>query len=189
MATRVAGFAFLAHTVFVPHSSKGEMSMESSGITFGVGFVLMLILGLVVFFVVVFGGVFVVLRNVARQKEASARERYPNARHIDRAASFFGQESRGVTQLRGNGTLLLTDSDLIFEMWVPNREFRIPLRSIQAIENPASFLGKSRFTPLLKVVYTNDQGTTDSMAWQVPDLSGWMRLVNEALAQSKGQVG
>jgi hypothetical protein len=145
-------------------------------------FGIMLLLVLAVFFVVVFGGVFVVLRNTARQKEASARERYPNARQIDRAASFFGQESRGVTQMRGNGTLILTDSHLIFEMWVPNTEFRIALRSIQSLENPTSFLGKSRFTPLLKVVYTNEQGTTDAMAWQVPDLSGWMRRINEARA-------
>jgi L-2-hydroxyglutarate oxidase LhgO len=67
---------------------------------------------------------------VARQKEAQARERYPNARQIDRTANFFGQESRGVTQIRGNGTLILTDSDLIFEMWVPNKQLRIPLRSV-----------------------------------------------------------
>jgi hypothetical protein len=160
-------------------SSKEEMSMESFGTTLGgVGLVIILVLVLAV----IFGGVLVVLRNIARQKEASARERYPNARQIDRAASFFGQESRGVTQMRGNGTLILTDSDLVFEMWVPNREFRIPLRSIQAIENPNSFLGKSRFTPLLKVVYTNDQGVTDAMAWQVRDLGGWMRLINEARA-------
>jgi hypothetical protein len=119
---------------------------------------------------------------VAKQKEAHARERYPNARQIDRAASFFGQESRGATQMRGNGTLILTDSDLIFEIWAPNRQFCIPLQSIQAIENPTSFLGKSRFTPLLKVVYVNDEGTTDSMAWQVRDLGGWMRLINEARA-------
>jgi hypothetical protein len=148
----------------------------------GVGFAIALTLSVAVFFVIVFGGVFVVLRNVARRKEAQARERYPNARQIDRAASFFGQESRGSTQMRGNGTLILTDSDLIFEMWLPSQEFRIPLRSIQSLENPTSFLGKSRFTPLLKVVYLNDQGMTDSMAWQVPDLSGWMRLINEARA-------
>ena len=151
--------------------------------TIGVlGLVVLLLLVLVVFFVLVFGGVLVVLRNIARQKEARARARYPNARQIDRAASFFGQESRGGTQMRGNGTLILTDSDLIFEMWVPNKEFRIPLRSIQSLENPSSFLGKSRFTPLLKVVYTTEQGTMDAMAWQVPDLSGWMRHLNEAQA-------
>ena len=157
--------------------------MEIFWTTLGVlGFVLLLLLILAVFFAVVFGGVFVALRHIARQKEASARERYPKARQIDRAASFFGQESRGVTQMRGNGILILTDSDLIFEMWVPHREFRIPLRSILSIENPTSFLGKSRFTPLLKVVYTTEHGTTDAMAWQVPDLSGWMRLINEARA-------
>jgi hypothetical protein len=155
--------------------------MEIPGITLGgLGLVVMLLLVLVIFFATVFGGVFVVLRNTARQKEARARARYPKARQIDRTASFFGQESRGVTQMRGNGTLILTDSDLIFEMWVPNKEFRIPLRGIQSLENPSSFLGKSRFTPLLKVVYTNEQGTTDAMAWQVPDLSGWMRQINEA---------
>jgi hypothetical protein len=157
--------------------------MEIWGITLsGLGFVVVLLLVLAVFFVTVFGGVLVVLRNMARQKEASARARYPNARQIDRAASFFGQESRGAAQMRGNGTLILTSSDLIFEMWVVNKEFRIPLQSIQSLENPSSFLGKSRFTPLLKVVYTNEQGTTDAMAWQVPDLSGWMRHINEARA-------
>jgi len=139
-------------------------------------------IGLVLVFVVVFGGVFVMLRRTARQKEASARARYPTARQIDRAASFFGQESRGPTQMRGNGTLILTNSDLIFEMWLPSTEFRIPLRSIQALENPISFLGKSRFTPLLKVVYTNEQGATDAMAWQVPDLSGWMGQIDQARA-------
>jgi hypothetical protein len=153
------------------------------GITFeGIDGVIMLLLVLAIFFAVVFGGVFVMLRHIARKKESSARARYPQARQIDRAASFFGQESRGVTQMRGNGTLILTDSDLIFERWVPNTEFRIPLRSIQSLENPTSFLGKSRFTPLLKVVYTNEQGTTDAMAWQVPDLSGWIRRINEARA-------
>lgn len=157
--------------------------MDGFGTPLGVvGFVLVLLLGLAIFFVVIFGVTFAVLRNVARQKEAGARERYPNARQIDRTASFFGEESRGAAQMRGNGTLILTDSDLIFEMWVPNRQFHIPLRSIQTLENPASFLGKSRFTPLLKVVYTSDQGAPDSMAWHVTDLDGWMRLINEARA-------
>jgi hypothetical protein len=140
----------------------------------------MLILGLAL----VFGGVLVVLRNIAKQKEILARERYPNARQIDRTASFFGQESQGAAQMRGNGTLILTDLDLIFEMWLPNKELRIPLRNFQAIENPTSFLGKSRFTPLLKVVYINDQGKQDAMAWQVRDLSGWMRLIDEAQAKA-----
>ncbi len=145
--------------------------MDTAGTS--IGFVIVLILG----FAIIFGGVLVALRKIAKQKESQARERYPNAKQIDRSASFFGQESRGITQMRGNGTLILTDSDLIFEMWLPNKQFRIPLSSIQSIENPTSFLGKSRFTPLLKVVFVNDQGIIDSMAWQVRDLSGWMRCL------------
>jgi hypothetical protein len=173
----VAHLVLLTHTVSMALLSTGVMQMEIDGTPFNViGFVTALLCGLAV----IFGGVFLVLGNIARRKETLARERYPDARLIDRAASFFGQESRGGMQMRGNGTLILTDSDLIFEMWIPDKQFRIPLRSIQAIENPSSFLGKSRFTPLLKVVYLNDQGKTDSMAWQVADLRGWMRLINEA---------
>ncbi len=155
--------------------------MDLSGYALdGVALTAVLLVALAAFFVVIFGGALVWLRNTARQKEAAARAHYPQALQIDRAASFFGQESRGVTQMRGNGTLILTDTDLIFEMWVPATEFRIPLRRIQSLENPTAFLGKTRFTPLLKVVYTNEQGATDAIAWQVPDLSGWMRWINEA---------
>ncbi len=156
--------------------------MDIFGVAQVVGSSVIILVLLAVAFVIVFGGTFVGLRQTARRKEASARERYPDAKQIDRAASFFGQESRGATQMRGNGTLILTATDLIFEQWVMNKEYRIPLQKIQALENPTSFLGKSRFAPLLKVVYLNDQGVKDSMAWQVPDLSGWMRQINEARA-------
>lgn len=147
-----------------------------------VGFVVLLLLGLALFFAIIFGAAFALLGRMARRKEASARARYPQARHIDRAASFFGQESRGAAQLRGNGTLILTDEELIFELWVPERAFHIPLHRIQSLESPSSFLGKSRGAPLLKVAYTNEQGAADAIAWQVPDLSGWMRRIDEARA-------
>lgn len=144
------------------------------------GNVVVIVMVVVVSLAIVFGAVLFVLRNLSRQQESGARERYPLAKQIDRTASFFGQESRGVTQMRGNGTLILTDTELIFEQWMTNNVFRISLRTIQGIENPTSFLGKSRFAPLLKVVYTNDQGVNDSMAWQVRDLNGWMQQINEA---------
>ena len=147
-----------------------------------VAFVLVLVVALILVLALVFGGSLFVLRNVARKKEANARERYPAARHIDRSASFFGQESRGGTQMRGNGILILTDSELIFEQWVTNKKIRIPLRNIQVLENPKSFLGKSRFAPLLKVVYINEQGGKDAMAWQVRNLDDWMQLINDARA-------
>jgi hypothetical protein len=139
-----------------------------------------LAIGLTLLFLIVFGGLLMILRSVARRKEADAWRRFPQAYRIDRAAGFFGQQSRGAMQIRGNGTLILTDSELIFEMWLPSREFRIPLASIESLENPMSFLGKSRFTPLLKIVFIDERGNKDSMAWQVRDLSGWMQQIDKA---------
>jgi len=140
-----------------------------------------LVIGIVLFFIVIFGGLLMILRSVARKKEADAWGRYPQAHRVDRAANFFGQQSRGVAQMRGNGTLILTNSDLIFEMWLPNREYRVPIESIESLEKPRSFLGKSRFTPLLQVIYRDQEGGRDSMAWQVRDLSGWMEQIDKAI--------
>lgn len=114
---------------------------------------------------------FVVRRSQARRlSEMIAR--YPNARLVE-PALFYGQESAGVTQLRGNGVLALLPDRIQFEMLIPKREFRIPLQQITAIECPTSFLGKTNFRPLLKVVYLGEKGQPDAMAWLVTDSSVW----------------
>jgi hypothetical protein len=77
-----------------------------------------------------------------------------------------------VKQGRGNGTLVLTDSELYFERWLPRKEFHVPLSTIQSIETPTSFLGKTNFRKLLKVDFRNDAGQNDAIAWLVPDLEG-----------------
>jgi hypothetical protein len=143
-----------------------------------VGGVLALLVGLAVIFRLVFGR----LRGVAQRSESTARQQYPDARLIDAGALFFGQESRGVTQMRGNGTLIVTDSDVIFQQWVTNKEFRIPLSAIQSIENPTSFLGKWQGVPLLKINFLDDSGQADAMAWRLRDLSGVQRVIEEARA-------
>jgi hypothetical protein len=123
--------------------------------------------------------VFIALRRMAAAREQAARERFPTAKAIVSGALLYGQESRGVTQMRGNGTLVLTNTELYFERWLPRREFRIPLTAIQAIETPTSYLGKTNFRPLLKVVFRNEAGNTDSMAWLVPDVEGLKRTLEE----------
>ena len=143
-----------------------------------------LTVGLTLVLITALGSLLLMLRSVARKMEADAWRRYPQAYRIDRTASFFGQQSRGVTQIRGNGTLILTDSDLIFEMWLPRREYRIALASIESLENPKSFLGKTRFVPLLQVVFHHESETKDAMAWQVRDLHGWMQKIEEARRSS-----
>lgn len=161
-----------------------NLGMDAAGIILMVfGIVVTLLVGLGI----VFGLAMLLLRGVARRSRNTAHQHYPGARLVDAGALFFGQESRGVGQLRGNGTLIVTDAEVIFQQWMTSREFRIPLTAIQAIENPTSFLGKWQGVPLLKISFLDDSGTADSMAWRVRDLSAVQRAIDEARTSSASQ--
>lgn len=123
---------------------------------------------------------FLVLSQVARKSREAAQRAHPNARHIEAGALFFGQQSRGAGQMRGNGTLIVDDSELIFEQWVTRRELRVPYRAIQSIDHPKSFLGKTQGVPLLRVNYLDDDGTADAMAWRVRDPNALAHKIEEA---------
>jgi hypothetical protein len=129
----------------------------------------------------VLGVVALLLRQLASGRERAVRERFPNAKAIVSGALLYGQESLGVKQGRGNGTLVLTDSELYFERWLPRKEFHVPLSAIQSIETPTSFLGKTNFRKLLKVDFRNDAGQNDAIAWLVPDLEGTKQALESAL--------
>jgi hypothetical protein len=93
---------------------------------------------------------------------------------IDERANAFGVESGGPFQMRGNGTLVLTPSELVFVMAVPRREVRIPRGSILLAEEARSHLGKTIGQPLLRARFTNEAGDPDSAAWAVRDLPMWL---------------
>jgi hypothetical protein len=139
-----------------------------------------IILLIVVILMLVMGFSLYLLRRQITNRTQAAREKFPNARLIIPSANFYGQESKGVMQMRGNGTLVLTDTELYFDQWVLQREFRIPLASIQALETPSSYLGKTNFRPLLKVVFRDESGQSDSMGWLVPDVQALKRAIEAA---------
>ncbi len=143
-----------------------------------VGIIVIVVVG----FVLVFGVVYAVIGRYARRDQQTTEQEYPGARHIESGALFFGQKSRGVMQMRGNGTLILTDDELLFKQWVVNKEFRLPLKLIQSIETPRSFLGKTQGVQLLKVSYLNESGAPDAIAWRVRDLAGLIRKIEDARA-------
>ena len=90
------------------------------------------------------------------------------------SANFFGQQSRKSTQVRGNGVLILTAEELYFEMWRPKKILQIPISSVLEIEITKSFLRKSVFRKLLKIVFTNQEGEEDAAAWWVTSLDKWI---------------
>ncbi|MEQ8674739.1 MAG: hypothetical protein RLP44_00270 [Aggregatilineales bacterium] len=119
-------------------------------------------------------------RNVHQTQDAIAN-RFPTAVKIIPSASFFGQESKGVMQMRGTGTLVLTTTSLYFQKWVVGTEYTINLSQIRAIETPTSFLGKTQFKPLLKLVYQTDSGQQDAMAWLVPDFEELKKMIEDRI--------
>ena len=123
----------------------------------------------------------VVLRGLARNRVADADELLAGERVVMRepSANLFGLQSQGMGQVRGNGVLTLTETCLHFLMWLPKREVSIDLRTIRSIETPKSFLGKSKFRPLLKVDFTDERGQQDAAAWLVADLEAWKDAVEE----------
>lgn len=94
-------------------------------------------------------------------------------------ANFFGQESKGKGQVRGNGALILTHEALHFFLAAPRRSWEVPLSDITAISFPDSHLGKSKFQPLLKIDFILD-GEADSLAWLVTDPESWKHEILEA---------
>ena len=93
------------------------------------------------------------------------------------SANSFGQESLGVKQIRGNGLLILTDYELFFGMYIPKKEWHIPLKMISKIDIVRSHLHKTKSHNLLKVVFTNENGKLDSIAWLVKDLESWIMVL------------
>ena len=93
-------------------------------------------------------------------------------------ANSFGVESAGAWQVRGNGRLALTKHELLFAQWIPNRLLRIPRDSIVEVTTTRSHLGKTVGRDLLKVVWSTDLGTQDSIALWVKDLDGWLEALS-----------
>lgn len=132
---------------------------------------------------IILGAVFALtfrwLRRLSRQRQQAMMARYPNARQVISGANFLGEESKGISQVTGNGTLVITESDIVFERWVPRKDYVIPLNRIVAIELPTSFLGETGFRALLKVVYRTDTGEQDAIAWAVEDADGLKSLLEQ----------
>jgi hypothetical protein len=93
-------------------------------------------------------------------------------------ANSFGVESGGPWQVRGNGNLALTEDELLFAQWAPDRLLRIPRRSIVEASTADSHLGKRIGWPLLRVAWTAEDGSEDAVALWVRDPNRWLAELN-----------
>lgn len=128
----------------------------------------------------VFGGI---AQTASRAVRGAARERiearFP-AGGYERAtdmASNFGVTSKGVTQLRGNGALVLTGDALHF-LALAGADLTVARSAIRGTAIVRSHLGKSVGRALLKVDFDDD-----SVAFFVEDPQAW----RDALAAAPGE--
>lgn len=114
-------------------------------------------------------------------KQIASRYRADEIVMQDLTANYFGLESRGIWQCRGNGALVLTPHRLHFFMFQPRSELQIPCNRITRVDLVRSHLGKTVFRDLLKVHFENE-GAADSVAWYVAEPTRWLHQLQD-LAQ------
>jgi len=126
--------------------------------------------------------IFAVIRRVLRD-EVHQRIRGREVLLQSFTANFFGRESLGPAQIRGNGALILTRTELIFILAFPRRETVIPIETITAVTQPRGHLGKSALRPLLRVQFTGPKGE-DAIAWAVRDPDRWQKGIETVAPQN-----
>ena len=134
---------------------------------------------------IILGVVFTVLwQRMDTSGTSRIQERFPTEQILrsETTANFFGLQSRGRGQIRGNGALVLTPNELWFSRFVKRDDIEIPLSQIVAVDLVDSHLGKRIIgQQLLYVEFTTDsQSDTDAIAWAVTDLNGWQNAIQAA---------
>jgi hypothetical protein len=132
--------------------------------------VIVLVVSILAFVALVLVLAMIPVRRRARRLKADLP---PGALRVANAQGL-GLQSRGKGQLRGNGWLALTHDELRFRQWIPDRETRIPLAAITAVDTDRWWLGKSVGRKLLVVRWRTPEGGEDAMAWNVRDLDDWL---------------
>jgi hypothetical protein len=143
--------------------------------------IVLTVVGCVLLSVVITGfGVRQILRKGAREAEQRlmAKLGQPSVLLRDESANCFGLTSLGVTQLRGNGVLVLTHEYLAFQPWFRGQAMVIPRATITAATTTRAHLGKTIGRELLLVEFSEGQG--DSVAWYVRSLQPWLAALRSA---------
>ena len=104
-------------------------------------------------------------------------------------ANFFGEQSKGARQIRGNGALVLTKDQVHFIRALPFKEIAIPLKSVSGVSLPDSFNGKTVFSRLLCIHFQTPAGA-DAFGIAVKDPETWKEAIENLIRSGKdsGQV-
>lgn len=121
------------------------------------------------------------LYKLEKNKVEKVTDRFGKSyiRMISSNTNYFGQASKGAMQVRGNGVLAITGEELYFEKWSSEDCLLVPVGNIITIEEVKTFLGKTKFRPLVKISYITEEGNLDSSAWLIKDSKSWIEKMNK----------
>jgi hypothetical protein len=114
----------------------------------------------------------VIVRN-GRSKALARLQEVPGPVRRSMAATCLGVESAGAGQGKGTGTLVLTDEEVAFAQWRPDRLIRVPRSAITEVDTTRSYLDKTMNADMLRIGWTAD-GNPDTVAFFVRELDPWL---------------
>ena len=114
----------------------------------------------------------VIVRN-GRSKALARLDEVPGPVRRSMAATCLGVESAGLGQVKGTGTLVLTDAEVAFAQWRPDHLIRVPRSAIAEVDTTRSYLGKTMNADMLRIRWT-DEGNPDTVAFFVRELDPWL---------------
>ena len=115
--------------------------------------------------------VVIVRRGRVRAQERLAEVPGPMLRST--AATSLGTESQRGDQVRGTGTLVLTEAEVAFAQWRPDHLIRIPRAGIIEVDTTRSHLDKTMNHDVLRIRWATPDGE-DTVAFFVRDLDPWL---------------
>ncbi|MEZ4452124.1 MAG: hypothetical protein R3B09_21850 [Nannocystaceae bacterium] len=120
-------------------------------------------------------------RQMRATGEARIQARFPDGTlRSSPTALFFGLESRGVAQIRGNGALALAADQVWSSAFATQDTIEIPLASIVEVDTCASHLGKRIGGHRLVRIRFRRGDATDAAAWLVDDPEAWRAAIEGA---------
>jgi hypothetical protein len=114
----------------------------------------------------------VIVRN-GRSKALARLQEVPGPVRRSMAATCLGLESAGAGQGKGTGTLVLTDEEVAFAQWRPDRLIRVPRSAITEVDTTRSYLDKTMNADMLRIGWTAE-GNPDTVAFFVRELDPWL---------------
>ncbi len=106
---------------------------------------------------------------VARCKEVLGADQI---KLIEPKANGFGTEPATAGGLKGMGCLAMSDSDLMFVTWAPQKEFKLSRSAITSVATSADDLTGVQ-KAMIMVTYTGDDGEVTA-SWRLTDLVEWL---------------